>query len=514
MRSLRGWLGLSLAIAVLCVWQASFWHAGPRLDKDYHVTASVGLCDDIREFFFLHYYLNEFPIAIRGGPPVPNPFTSITAERFVTDHGRYLVMDLGDPCNTRHGDMGKLFLYWPKALWQGNPAAPSPRPFITVLFVGSLAALFTTFWWRGYPLLGALLVLFVGSDPFQLLQVYGQWDGENVFSLPISVTLLVLSLNVRFLTTPANVRRPAWLTAAFTGALLASFREVRSEAVLIGVALPFVYLSVSARVRDRIILVLVFMLAYTLTATAWTMYFDRSYRSAEEFVRHAGGHPYTGPHLQHHPVWHSMFMGIADFDSTHGYRWDDRSAYAYAVPILRERYGLQFTYDVAAIERGEPSQPSHYYFHETYDEQGLYRVSPIDLPQYTEIVRTKLLSDIFGDPAWYLDILRKRWRVVMQQTTPLSIAIGESRFGVPLSGWLSLPTLVILVLMRRWFLAKLILMTFPLSLTALLVFSGLGTPYYNIFHIVTACVWVQLLAEVVRERRRRAMLNRDTGGTC
>ena len=52
---------LFIAAALLILWQTSFIHSGPYLDSHYNVTASVGLCDDVRDFFVFHYYFNEFP---------------------------------------------------------------------------------------------------------------------------------------------------------------------------------------------------------------------------------------------------------------------------------------------------------------------------------------------------------------------------------------------------------------------------------------------------------------------
>ena len=39
-----------------------------------------------------------------------------------------------------------------------------------------------------------------------------------------------------------------------------------------------------------------------------------------------------------HPVWHSLFCGLGDFAGELGYRWSNTAAYAYAAPILKQRY--------------------------------------------------------------------------------------------------------------------------------------------------------------------------------
>jgi hypothetical protein len=496
---------LLLAFFALCLWQASFWQARSELEPRYHVGASLGLCDDLKEFFYFHYHFNEFPVAVADGfqdpDQDPDPYSKKAARKLVENRGHALVMDLGKPCNTRFGDPGKLFLFWPSALIRQSPAAPSVRLSNVILFTGALTAVLIAFWRNGYPFLGMLLVIFLGSDPFQVLQVYGVYGGENIFSLPISVTLVVLAMHVRFLTPTPPLGRSAYMTAVATGILIASFREVRAEAAIVGVAVPFVYVTMAGRWRDRVTLLALLILSYAATAGAWRLYFDRSFASAADFVRRAGGQPYTGVRNQHHPFWHAIFVGLGDWDDhVHGYEYDDRVAYAYATPILRERYGLDLTYDVSMISPGIPSSPSRfsdYYFAETYDDAGSYHISPLDLPEYSRVVRDKVISDILHDPRWYLGILRRRLSTVMTDTTPLRLAIGRWRIGIPITGWFVFPTLLIFVAMREWFLAKLILFTLPLSLTALLVFSFGGTTYYSVFHIVAVCTWLQFILQRV-----------------
>jgi hypothetical protein len=458
----------------------------------YLDATALGLCDDVRIFFPYLYYFNQLPVGAIGVGPQAEPLDQKAARGLIERSGRLFRNDFSGPCNTaRYGDLGKVFLFWPAAILRGHPLPATVLPATALLFVAGLCAVLIGFWRAGYATLGLLIVVFVGSNPFQIFEVYAR---ENVFSLPISSALLVLGTHARLMTDGGRIDRWAWLTAALTGVFLASVREIRTDSALLALAVPGIYLTVRGSPwRRRLALVAVFAASGLLTARAWQGYFETKYAEAQDFVRSAGGQPYTGPRTQHHPVWHNVFTGLGDFDTDKGYRWDDRIAYAYAAPILHSRYHLNYTYPKGG-----------FYFEESYDQTRENLVSPQDLPEYVEIIREKVIDDVLGDPGWYLGILGRRLLAIMSQTTPIGVWIGPWWVKAPFSGWLVVPTLIGVVVARRAFLAKLLLFSFPLSLSALLVFCGPGSTYYAIFHILTLCVWIQLLIEAVKSRAARS----------
>jgi hypothetical protein len=116
------------------------------------------------------------------------------------------------------------------------------------------------------------------------------------------------------------------------------------------------------------------------------------------------------------------------------------------------------------------------------------------LPEYNSIIREKVLRDIWDDPLWYLRGLRAGGRI-LHYTTPLSLAVGRWQTGIPLSGWIIVPTVLALLAMRRRSLLSVVVLTLPLSLTALVVYSEAGTTNYSVFHLVSVAVWGQLLLE-------------------
>ncbi len=507
---------------LVCLWQLSFFHQAPQLSTriqeapglssrnldewdlvwdessleqtrvgdaawDFREGTALGLCADVRIFFPFFYYFGQLPVGAIGMGPQPHPFTDAAARALIEKSGSLFRNEFSKPCNTaRYGDLAKIFLFWPAAILSGNPLPPSVLPANAMFFSAGLVAVLIGFWRAGYATLGLLIVLFVGSNPFQLFEVYSR---ENVFSLPISTALLVLGTHVRWMVGSGRIDRSAWLTAALTGVFLASVREARADSVLLALAIPGIYLTVPGSPwRNKLALVLVFAASALLTAQLWGVYFEKKFREAQEFVQSAGGIPYTGPRTQHHALWHNLFTGLGDFDTEKGYSWDDRVAYAYAAPILRSRYQLDHTYS------------GGFYFEESYDETGDYLISPQDFPEYTEVIREKVVADVLGDPGWYLGILGRRFLAIMSRTTPIGVGLGTWWLGTPFSGWLVVPTLIAVVVLRKAFLAKLLLFSFPLSLSALLVFCGPGSTYYAIFHTLTICVWFQLLLETLNRR--------------
>jgi hypothetical protein len=314
------WL-LPIAIAAAIVaWQLSFNSASIESRRDYAMTASMGLCADAPLFFYFFHHFGLFPVGAREVPQLGA--SKPAAEAFVAQHGDRLRMDFGWPTNTpRFGDYGKLFLFYPDLLLRNDPAHPSTIPCNELLFIVALLAVFWAFWREGHGLLGTLIVLFVGSNPFQLLETYGR---GNIFSLPISVALLALAAHVSFLTRRAPIGRSAWWIAAASGVALATFREVRAEAAIIGVSALASYLVARAPWRQRVALVAVFVLSAALTASAWSRFWTGEFTRSEAFVARSGGQVLHAPPGQHHAFWHAVFCGLGDYGADRGFAWDDR----------------------------------------------------------------------------------------------------------------------------------------------------------------------------------------------
>ncbi|HUR29546.1 MAG TPA: hypothetical protein VM509_15255 [Planctomycetota bacterium] len=492
------WMLPLLLSAALVGWQLGF-DAKPReLDRTYKMSASLGMAADLPNLYF--YFFHHFGLFPVGAMEVPELGPSRQdAEAFVAEHGDRLRMDFGLPTNTpRFGDYGSLFVLLPDVLLRGDPVHPSAILFNEILFVAALLALFWALWLEGYRLLAACIVVLVGSDPFQLFETYAR---GNIFSLPISVALLALATHVRFLSGRKGVDRWAWAIAIGGGVLLATFREIRSEAVFIGVSMIASYLLIRASpFRQRALLALAFVAAFTLTGQLWNAYWTRSFDRAEQFVARAGGQVYAGPRGKHHALWHSVLSGLGDHGGDRGFSWDDRVAFRWATtfdPLTNPR-PLAYHYT------------DGYYFEETYD--GLHHVAPTDVPEYNELARERVLSEIRLHPGWYAGILGKRVIAILRNATPASLALGTGRVGIfPWAGWLLLPVLIAALVARKHFLAKLVLFTTPLSAVALMVYSGSGITYYGIAHLIAFAIALDALVRAPAWRALLPALSRPHG---
>jgi hypothetical protein len=476
-----GWL-VPVAVSLLILaWQAPFQRALPPARPGDALEASSGLLPDLPCFFYFYYHLGLFPVGAREAPTL-GPARADALD-FVAHHGDRLRMDFGGVCNTpRFGDYGKLFTLWPDAWLSGDPRHASPLPFNQALFVLALLATWWAFWRERRPLLGAVLVALVGSNPFQLHETYAR---ANVFSLPITVALLALAAHLPWLTGRRALDRGAWALACASGIVLATVREIRTEAVLVGVALVATYLTVRSPWPRRAALAGVFVVAWTLTGAAWTGYWSRGFERSARFVTAAGGRAFTGAHGYNHALWHAVWCGLGDYGADRGFAWDDRVAYRWA------------TTPSAANPRPLPwHYRDGYYLEETWD--GVNHVAPTDLPRYNQLMRDRVLGAVRAEPLWYAGVLLKRAGAILGNATPATLTLGLGQVRLPGAGWLLLPVLGLALALRRAFETRLLLFTLPLSAVALLVYSGRGMTAYGIAHLVALAVLVDWAARARR----------------
>ena len=205
----------------------------------------------------------------------------------------------------------------------------------------------------------------------------------------------------------------------------------------------------------------------------------------------AGGQPLLTDRNLHHSLWHPIWHGLADFGWHKGYRKSDRQAYAYAIPIVNERYGTEYQH-----------QLSQYYL-KNKDEQG-HRLKPETIPEYQLVLREKILTDIRDEPSWFLGVLLKRAERIFDRATPVRLGLGARFVDIPFSAWLVLPMLALLLFLRRWEQVKLLIFFSPTSLPAFLIYSGGGFTNPTAFHLAAfallACWSVHALTALASRR--------------
>lgn len=462
----------TLGCLAILAWQASFFYVAPRAEPQYILTASVGSMPMLEKFVDSLYRLNLFPLAqitLVGPNQVP---------QWVTELG----------IATRYGDHAKAYLYLPDAYWKGNADAPSLSPSSFLAFSLALLGLFVQGCRYGYPTLAAALVLLLGSNPFQLQEIYNR---SNIFSWTITVAIVSLAFQLGCLLEPEAKTARLPLSSVILGILLGSMRQVRSETCLIAasIAVSFLLLRRLSKAQ-RVLRIAVMVGALMLTQMGWKAYFHGKVAQAEAACRAWGGRPYSGPRDDNHALWHPLWCGLGDYGSDRGYVWDDRAPWRYAQPLLREQYHIEVEFDA-----------SGYYLTSVWDDQPAYPKVMTDIPQYEGLIRAKVVGDITQNPLWMGSILLRRINRIIRETTPVRATVGGYSLPLPFTGLLCLPLLLVLVASRNR-LALPILFVIPTSLVSLLIYSGRGTCFYSIYHLVAAAVVLTYVLELCLPERK------------
>ncbi len=427
--------------------------------------------DSASRFFYFFYYKNLFPLATLEQDVL---YSLEEANQEISEHGQSLIMEAGHW--SRLGENARILAFMPNALLKGSPVKPSIKLFNALFFTSGLLCLFWGFHTIGLPLIGLFTVFFINITPFYLYEVF---SNQNIFALLASTFFIVLGFNLPALFLDKISLPKTIFRILFSGALIAFASEVRNGTSIILLSLMAIYvLSKSVKWIPKLVYVSLILLSFFATRSAIRSYFDGKFHKTAEVVQQHGGHVYTGGRISGHNFWHPVFCGLGDFDTKYGYKWDDQVAYRYAVPILREKYKINVNYS------------GGYHTDNYYDTAKLYYIKFDEIPEYEQVVRDKVLSDIRSDPWWYISILLKRMRKIVTHTLPFHF-IGLGLF----------PLLVILVKRKEWDLIKLLALTLPLSAGSFIIYSDRGATYDSVFPYFVISIGLYLLYEWRNQRQ-------------
>ncbi len=483
-------------------WQRAFAAEDSKVLPGHGVTASTGLNEDKRFFFFL-YHLNLYPIA----SDVPAVWdTADEAKRLMRTEPAKLRQDQGT--TFRSGDRGRTYLFFVDAWLHHRGLNASVKPAHELAFTLSLMALMLSFWSVRRTAAGIFLVLLLGSNPFQLWVVFKQ---ENVFSWSITAMVGLLALHLPLMEKPRAgptagklSRYYPWIAALAGGLFLAFVRNFLSEPSALIFSIWLVYASMTwLSKRTRAGLVIVSLVALWLGTQSSTAFFDRKLEQSKAAMATVHGPVYAGPVAHFHEFWHAVWCGLGDFDTKYGYQWEDRAAYRSADVELKKRNpGLEL-------------DPNHWVQPRFWDPPtNRYEVYYFETPHYHEVIRDKVLGDIKKDPLWYLNILRLRAERTLTEVTPIGFATAEESFYIEgkLLGLLIIPLALMLLWARRWTHLKLLLFSAPLSAVPLILYSAGGMTNYSMFHLFAFWLLGLLAAEGARSAARYRGRFRLLGG--
>lgn len=447
----RNWI-LFVIIGVVIVHSLFYAFSGRIPGWQRRVGVSGFSYDKAHHFLYFYYYMGLFPVFSLE----EKEYSRQGAQRLLKERGESLRMEYRHWA--RLGENARIVCFWPNALIKNSPQQPSLKLFNTVFFILGLLSVIIGFSRVKTPLVGFFFAAIVSVTPFFLFEVY---RNRNIFGLMASVLMILLGLHVRTIF-DYKLSRWSFLLPVVSGLLIGFSSEIRGEIMPLLLSCLTAYLfSRQLKLPLKLLFILLLLLSFSGVRQGIRVYFDFKFDQAYKVVKQQGGHPYVGRRIDGHIVWHPVFCGLGDFDGKYGYRWDDRAAYRYALPVLKERYGLDLKYN------------GGYHLDEYYDKDRLYYKKFDEIPEYEQVIKEKVLHDIFNDPLWYGTILCKRLLRILTRTAPL-----------PFLGLLIFPFLFIVFKFRAWRLFKLFLFSLPLCLSSFLIYSGDSSTFGSLYQVV------------------------------
>ena len=420
--------------------------------------------DKAKHFSYFYYYTGNFPLATLNGKNLK--YNKEAAYKEIETNGKDLIMEYKHW--SRLGENARILAFLPNAYLKASPENPSIRLFNAIIFSISLIIIFLGFHKIGKTKTGILLALLINATPFFLYETY---TNTNIFALLGSSFFIVLGLNLPILFSKKSNPFYIVITAIISSIILGFFSEIRNEISVVLVSLILIYVLLkNVNILSKIILLSLIIISFNSTKKIVRNYFNAKFEKTAKLVEKHKGHVYNGDRISGHKFWHPVFCGLGDFDKKYGYQWNDKVAYRYAVPFLNEKYGYDFTY----INSNRTNK--------FYDEDKLYYIKYDEIEEYEEVVKDKVLSDIQKDPFWYITIIIKRIVRTLSTTIP-----------IPYAGWLIFPLLVFLFKRKKWDYIKLLIISLPLSVTSILIYSGNGSTYNSVFVYIVLIIVIIVL---------------------
>jgi len=423
------------------------------------------------KFFYFYYYTGFFPLATLD---TQLNYSSLGAKNEIAMHGKDLIMEYKHW--SRLGEHARIGCYMPDAVVKGTAQNPSLKLFNTLFFLLGLCLLFHGFYVSKHPLIGLILCSLILITPYFHYEVF---RNENIFALQASVFFIVMGLLLPTLLNPATNLGKSILMVVIASLVLAFCSEIRNEiSIVFACLLMMILWSSSLGGISKSMLLLLAILFFAGGKKLIQRHFDVKYEKTKQLVASKAGHVYNGQKIAGHKLWHPIFCGLGDYDQQFGYAWNDTVAYAYAVPILNERYQMHLNYS------------GKLYTDNYYDSAHLYYIKFDEIPQYESVVKEKVLNDIQHHPMWYLKILGQRFLKICSTTLP-----------IPFMGFVAMLGFIFFIYQKKSSYVKLILVSLPLSATSLLIYSGKGATYNAMFgYLILAFLLYEFIQFYTKKR--------------
>lgn len=473
---------LIIALFLIFIQQLAIMTLRPQFDPDQKNNAVCGLACEYNERFreaaFFFYHFGEFPVFPE------TPMTEFNKDKILNDvkEGKNVLLNESG-ISYRVGDHGKVFLYFPDLLFsnEGKGAAPSLRLFAIILFNLSLILLFFNLYFAGYRYFALALTLVISNSEAILFQVYNE---NNIFWLGPCAFMVGVSM----LCVANRMKKSAWYFPVLLGAVFGFFsaviREFRAEPFFVALLIWLLVAGLKVPFRNKLKFFGAGALTFVLLNFGFGIYWDYKLAQAKVFVSKNGGYemPAKATIQKYHEFWHPIWCGLGDFDTKYGFEWNDFAAYGKIIPEMKEKYGISVDW------------PGGKFLNQYWDYEKKYPVKIGEYPEYHEIAKRQVLDSISRDPVWYLTILGKRLIQIGKDVTDISFEMAGYRvIAFSFNGILLIVLLVLVSIFyskrhgRRMldrFQILVLISSFSLSISALVVTTADGNAYSSIYHLV------------------------------
>ena len=462
------WLIIALSIIFIASWQYKILKSSISDDyvgKKFARRDATGLnFPAAASFTYFYYYLNFYPVT-----------TEKEYLDYSKEHAQKLFDDPRVPLNADNsyyilwGEHGKSLILLFDAFLKQSPQTLTLKNFNYLFFSFALVLLLIFAVICKQAVFGIVLVLFMGSNPFLIYELYGR---ENIFGLGALAVLFSVALLLPLIFEKKELGK---YYLVFVPVLLGLFfgliAHIRTEYLVVMLSCILVFLFAgSIDFKKKIFMTTIFLLSFVGFTKAVEVYFNRLIERTYTQLHKTGR---TTQDMQesranYHSFWQPFYLGLSDFDNKYGITWSDAAAYKNAEKYLLGKY------------------PEKY---KALTNRELWSVQR----EYNEFLRYQTLLLIKTDPLWYLTIIGKRLFKIFNEVVPLGLAVGSDFFKIPFSGWLLLPSMILLCIKKRFNYLMLLLFPLSLSIPIVAIHSAKGITSISVYHMFNAAVIISLI---------------------
>lgn len=457
----------TILILGIIVWQYRILTA-PITDshtgKQYTRTDATGLnFAAASSFTYFYYYLNLYPIAAQ------KEYLKYSREEAIK-----LLHNLAIPLFTDNsfyilwGEHGKSLILLFDAGLKNSPESLTVKNFNFVVFVSSLILLLVSAFIYKQAVFGILFTVFMGSNPFLIYELYGR---ENIFGLGGVMLIFCLAFLFPLIFSKKQLNKYYLIaTSVVLGLVLGFMAHIRTEYLVVALSCVFVYwTSKTVTPKNRLLLTLLFLFSFLVCSRGLELYFNNLIETTYSKLGKSGRTPpdVKATRATYHKFWHPLYVGLSDFDNKYGIAWSDAVAYKKAEKYLMDKY------------------PEKYRVMPNREEWSVQ-------PEYNEFIKQEVVTLLKNDPLWYVGIVGKRIIKLFSNVTPLGVSLDSNFYKIPLSGWVFLPTTILLIKKKQFEYLKVLLFSISLSIPIIAIHSSKNITGISVYHIFNIAILASL----------------------